>query len=216
MSPFDKLFKIMTKPLVAFIYVSLIVLFFVYFDKPLTSYLYILDSRHGFPILSYVTRLGIGALYLPTFIILGLFFRYIRKNYECEARAWFLLLCLFIPSIICVFLKITLGRARPSMFFEAQQYGFYWFQLNPHFWSFPSGHTTTIMGVVMGLGVVFPRYFYALLLTGIAVALSRVLLTHHYVSDVMTATYLTMLEIALILYVLRRKSWLAPAWDHTV
>lgn len=216
MSPFDKLFAFMTKPIVAISYACVVVLFFVYFDKPLTSYFYNLNLRASVPILSYVTRLGLGILYLPTFLFVALFFRYIHKNPKGEACGWFLFLCLIVPSTICLFLKVSLGRARPSMFFEAQQYGFYGFNLNPHYWSFPSGHTTTIMGVVMGLSIVFPRYIYPLMLTGVVVTLSRVLLTHHYVSDVLIAAYLTLIEIGLMLYLLRRKSWLAPAWRHTV
>lgn len=216
MSPFDRLLAIMTKPLVIVIYVGFIILSFIYFDKPLTRYLYALDLRTSVPFLSFLTKLGLGIIYFPLFLLSALFFRYIRKNPKWEACAWFLLLCIVIPSTICLFIKVNLGRARPSMFFMAQDYGFYGFNLNPHFWSFPSGHTTTIMGVVMGLGIVFPRYFYAFMLAGLAVALSRVLLTHHYLSDIMVAAYLTLLEVGLMLYILRRKSWLTPAWRHTV
>jgi membrane-associated phospholipid phosphatase len=99
---------------------------------------------------------------------------------------------------------------------EGHYYGFYGFETDAHFWSLPSGHTTTIMGVVLGFGILFPRYFYPLLVLGFSVALSRVLLTHHYLSDVFFTFYLTVIEIGFLLYVLRRNSWLAPAWGDRV
>ena len=213
MSPFERLLAIMTKPSVVIIYFIWAVLSFFYFDKPLAYYFQSVDLRANLLLLSWITKFGLGAIYLPSFLLLALFFRYMHKNAEWEARAWFLFLCVAIPVAICVFLKVILGRARPSLLFDGNLYGFYGFQMNAHFWSFPSGHTTTIIGVVLGLSIVFPRYFKALILTGLAVAFSRVLLTHHFLSDVMIAAYLTLIEVGVILCVLRRKSWLMPAWS---
>nr|WP_232220646.1 hypothetical protein [Legionella tunisiensis] len=72
------------------------------------------------------------------------------------------------------------------------------------------------MGAALGLSILFPRYFYAFILAGLTIAFSRVFLTHHYLSDVLTASYLTLLEVGILLCILRRKSWLAPVWGHTV
>ncbi|KTC84162.1 phosphatase PAP2 family protein [Legionella brunensis] len=216
MSPFDRLLAIMTKPGVMIGYVGLIVLSFLYFDKPIAEYFYNFDVRKHLALIGWITKLGLGVLYMSLFFILAVFFRYIRTNREWEARAWFLFMCVVIPNAICVFLKVLFGRARPNLWIHNDLYGFYGLQFHAPFWSFPSGHTTTIMSVVFGLSIVFPRYCYALLLTGITVAMSRVLLTHHYLSDVLVAGYLSLLEIGILLCFLRRKSWLAPAWVHAV
>lgn len=216
MLPFDRLLAIMTKPYVIVGYISLIILSFFYFDKAIAFYVYQINLKGNFPILNWLTMLGMGILYFPTFFLLALFFRFGRVNKEWEWRAWFLLFCVSIPSLICVFLKVMLGRARPSMLFTEQMYGFYGLQSHSPFWSFPSGHTTTIMGAVLGLGIIFPRYFYALVATGLAVSLSRVLLMNHYLSDVMSAIYLTIIEVGLLLYYARHKTYLPPAQQHTV
>lgn len=217
-SPFDRFFVFMTKPMVVIPYFALIILLILYWDKALSSFLFHADLRAHLPFLSYLTRFGLGIIYFSAFAVLIFFFRYVKKHPEWEAKTWFLLLGLSIPTALCIVIKMVLGRARPNMFLQGngQFYGFYGFQLDAHFWSFPSGHTTTIISVVLSLGILFPRYFSPLLILGLAVALSRVLLTHHYLSDVLFTVYLTLMEIGCLLYVLRSKSWLTPAWRHTV
>lgn len=216
MSPFDRLFSIMTKPLAIILFLALILCLYLDFDKPLAYYFYVLDLRDQIPVLSFLTRLGLGVIYIPTFLALALIFRFISANPRWEARAWFLFLCVTIPGLICFFLKIVLGRARPSMLLYNQLYGFYGLKGNAHYWSFPSGHTTTIMGLILGLSILFPRYFFAFILVGITVALSRVFLSHHFLSDVLFAAYLALVEVGVLLYILRRKSWLTPVWGHTI
>lgn len=185
-------------------------------DKPIAYYFHALDLRHHLPLLSVLTRFGLGAVYVPTFLALALCFRYLVKNPRLEAKAWFLLMCVIVPGLICLLLKMALGRARPRLLLDGQMYGFYGLKWNPNFWSLPSGHTTTIMSVIFGLCILFPRYFYWFILLGIAVALSRVFLSHHYLSDVLFAAYLALIEVGLLRNILRRKSWLAPVWQHTV
>jgi membrane-associated phospholipid phosphatase len=214
MSPFDRLFTLMTKPLVIVLYIGLIISSILYLDVPIATYFFNAGVGENFTFLTYLTKIGLGGIYYPAFFGLALFFRYVHKNPDWEAKFWFLLLCLIIPAITTLILKMSLGRARPTLLLQDSShfYGFYGFKTSAYFWSFPSGHATTIMSVVLGLCIVFPRYFYALILLGLAVAFSRVLLNHHYLSDVLFAIYLTLIQIGCFLYVLKRKSWLTPAW----
>lgn len=216
MSPFDRLYAIMTKPLVFFLYLGLIIALIVHFDLPISTYFFNEDLQTRYHSLDYFTNIGMVGLYFPIFFGFALFFRFIYKSPLWEARFWFLFLCLAISSTICLILKISIGRARPELFFESSKhlYGFYGFKTSDDFWSYPSGHTTVIMSVVLGLCILFPRYFLLFMLLGLAVAFSRVALTIHYLSDVLFTIYLTIIEIGCLLYVLRRKSWLAPAWNH--
>ncbi|ARG97906.1 phosphatase PAP2 family protein [Legionella micdadei] len=213
MTPFDRLYTIMTKPLVMALYFGLIAVLFFYLDKPIAYYFYVIDLRNHIPILNFLTRLGLGGVYVPTFLVLALCFRFILKNPMREARAWFLLICVIITGLICILLKLVLGRARPRLFLDSQLYGFYGLKWNANFWSLPSGHTTTIMSVIFGLCILFPRYFYWFVLLGVTVALSRVFLSHHYLSDVLFAAYLALIEVGILRNILQRKSWLAPAWQ---
>ncbi|KTD16435.1 phosphatase PAP2 family protein [Legionella jordanis] len=216
MPPFDRFLAIMTKPWFMLSYVGLIAFSFLYLDRPIAEYFYHLDLRLHFPLINSITRLGLGIVYLPALALLTLIFRYIVKNQEWAARTMFLFICVAIPGVICGFLKVLFGRARPNLWLHYDVYGFFGLQLHVPFWSFPSGHTTTIMSLAFGLIILFPRYTYAFLIAGITVALSRVLLNHHYLSDVLAASYLSLLEIGILLCFLRRKSWLAPAWGHAV
>ena len=209
---FDKLFHFMTKPWVVLLYFGFIAGLILCCDRPFTDYFFNLDLRAHLPFLSLVTRLGLSIFYFPTFLFLVLFFRFIFTHRQWEARAVFMLLSLVIPAVICTLLKSTLGRARPNLLIYENVYGFYGFKWDAEYWSCPSGHTTTIFSVMLALSVLFPRYFVGFFLTGVFVALSRVFLTHHYLSDVMISFYLVLLEIGCLVYVLRKKDWLIPVW----
>lgn len=200
------------KPAVVFAGAILVTLSFLFVDKPLAIFLHNIDLRTNLSFLNIFTKLGIGLIYLLLSAATALFFRYIQPNKAWEERAWFIFLCVLIPSMICGGLKVILGRARPSMWFEGHYFGFYGLQTKAPFWSFPSGHTTTIMAVAVGLGFLFPRAACSLLTAGFLVAMSRILLTHHYLSDVLFASYLVFLEITLLLAILQHYSWLPAVW----
>lgn len=216
MTPFDRLFSIMTKPLVAISYLALVLVSYLYFDRPVALYFHELHFTTDLSLVNLLTKIGLTGIYLPLFLVLAVFFRYLRINRKFELRSWFLFLCVAIPALVCGILKVTFGRARPNLLFFDNEFGFYWFKLKAIYWSFPSGHTTTIMGAALGLGILFPRHFYAFILVGCSVAFSRIMLTQHYLSDVLTAFYLVILELGLLLFFLRRKPDLLPLPGITV
>lgn len=209
MNPFDKLLSIMMKPLVIAGMVGFIAISFVYIDEPLAYYLHGFNLRENWVFLKWITNLGLGAVYFVGFFVLALFCRLILQNNLWESRAWFLWLCVVFPSFICTGLKVTFGRARPGLLFDEQLYGFYGLKFHAPFWSFPSGHTTTIMGLVFGLAVLFPKYCYRFIILGLLIASSRILLTHHYLSDVVSASYLALLEVGLLQCWLKKRAWLS-------
>lgn len=212
MSPFNRLFNVMSKPTAIISVAVVLVLCYFYVDRPLAQYLASLNLRVNIASLNWFTKLGVGLAYLVFFSFMAVFFRYVRPNRLWQDRFWFLLSCLLIANVICGVLKVMLGRARPSMWFENHLYGFYGFETKAPFWSFPSGHSTTIMAVVFSLSVIFPRYCYAFIAAGLSVAISRVLLTHHYLSDILSATYLTLLEVGFFLWYLQKRNLLQGAW----
>jgi undecaprenyl-diphosphatase len=78
-------------------------------------------------------------------------------------------------------LKRTIGRRRPCA-------------LEPHCWatllppdqfSFPSGHTITAFAVTISLGAYYPVMLPGLLFCAASVAVSRILLGMHFLTDVM-------------------------------
>ena len=92
-----------------------------------------------------------------------------------------------------VWLKRKTGRTRPCT-------------IEPHCWSqvlppdhfsFPSGHSITAFAVAMPLGLFFPPLMAALLFCAFSVAVSRVILGMHFLSDVVAGSAIgTMLGYA--------------------
>jgi membrane-associated phospholipid phosphatase len=195
----------MTKPLAMVIYASAIAISFLSIDKPLAEYMLKLSPKTIAPWLKYFTQLGSGIIYVIGFLAAALIFRYLYKNRLWEMRAWFLWSSVVFCSTICLVLKIFLGRARPDMWFGWHYYGFYGLHTDSIYWSFPSGHTATIMSVVFGLSVIFPRYGLWYILFGFLVAVSRILLIQHYLSDVLMASWLALVSVGLVRYVFQKK-----------
>jgi len=185
----------MKKPWVIIFYLLFVVLAYYFVDRSLATYFHQLDLRSTMHSLNILSALGQWMVYLLLFFFAALFFRYIQINSRYEARSWYLFGCVLIANLICFVIKITLGRARPDLLFSSDYFGFYWFKFSSSYWSFPSGHTTTVIALAAGLGVIFPRYFYAVLMVALLVAATRVLLYHHYLSDVMSAFYLSLLAV---------------------
>lgn len=207
MTPFDRLFRALTRPVTVVAGMLLIVLCIRYVDRPLAEFFFQAHIRTHYPWLAWVTRIGLGPLYFAGFFLLALFFRFVKKNPLYEARAWFLWFCTVITASICLVLKVNIGRARPGLWLYHHVEGFYGFDTHSQYWSLPSGHTTIVMSVAVGFGIIFPRYLWALLCAGLAVAASRVLLTHHYLSDVLVAAWLVVVEMGVLVLLFRRWSW---------
>jgi len=209
MTAFERFARFMLQPVILFLVLGLFVVCYLYVDIPVAYYFHNMDLHSRDPAIVWVTNLGLGAIYFAGFFILALWCRYIMPSAIWEARWWFLWLCAVIPSAICFILKILLGRARPQLLFSDGYYGFYGLRLHDHawhWWSCPSGHTSVIMGVMFGLCVLFPRYMWLFIGSGLCVAISRILLTDHYVSDVLVTSYLTLLEVVALVYVIRRST----------
>lgn len=200
----------MTKPWVIVLYMSAVTLSYFYLDKPIAEFMR--TQMFQAPALKSwvrgITHLGIGSIYFIAFFFTALFFRYVHKKPIWERRFWFLWVLAVGCSIFCVVLKMLLGRARPELWFGSQIYGFYGLQTDAQFWSFPSGHTTAIMSVAYGVAILFPRYSLLSILIGLMVAVSRILLIQHYLSDIAIAFWLTLIEVALFRFILEKKTYL--------
>jgi membrane-associated phospholipid phosphatase len=176
-----------TRPWVIGIYIILCILTYNYLDKPLATQLKLMDLSVSMPFLTWLTNFGLGLVYLALLLCGALISRYILKNSLWENRFWFLWWCIAFSGGICLVLKTLLGRARPSLWFQQEVWGFYGFHLNSNYWSLPSGHTTNVMALVFGLCYLFPRGSLLFIFTGLSVAFSRILLVQHYLTDVLAA-----------------------------
>ena len=211
MTPFERLVSMMIKPLFLLSFWLFIALSFFYFDRPIAYFFHGLHLGRVHDFFVGVTRIGGGYPYLVLLPLLALFFRFVQHQKARERSTWFLWLCVVIPSVVCIVLKMVLGRARPELLFDQHIYGFYGFSTHANYWSFPSGHSSTMMGFIIGMCILFPRYVYLFVLLCFSVLFSRLILTEHYLADVLSASYLAIVEIGLFVWWLRLKKLLIYA-----
>lgn len=121
------------------------------------------------------TRCGDGWLWYALGIVLLAFGG--RERFAAVSSA---LLAVGIGILLFKVLKRASRRKRPC-------------QLEPHCWSkvlppdqfsFPSGHTITAFAIVMTVGSFYPQLQECLLVCAVSIAISRILLGMHFLSDV--------------------------------
>ena len=127
------------------------------------------------------TRGGDGGLW----VLCGALVLASRQPSRYEA---FTAAALAVTSGILLFRRVKrlVGRPRPC-------------DIEPHCWSrllppdrfsFPSGHSITAFAVAVPLGLFYPSWLAALLFCAVSVALSRVMLGMHFLTDVLAGTAL--------------------------
>jgi membrane-associated phospholipid phosphatase len=98
------------------------------------------------------------------------------------ARLGFLFVAIALPGIVQAIAKHQIGRRRPS---ELGPFAYDPFSWQHQFSSLPSGHATTAFGVAVAFGTLFPRLRPVLWTYAILIAISRVVISTHYPSDVL-------------------------------
>jgi membrane-associated phospholipid phosphatase len=92
---------------------------------------------------------------------------------------------LTLGSAILHVIKLVLGRRRPRDDMEMGLYGFMPLAFNPDYNSFPSGHALTICCVAVIFTCVWPMWWPAWFAIAAVLAVTRALLTAHFLSDVL-------------------------------
>ena len=130
-----------------------------------------------------VTVLGQAEYSLIPALLLYVYYK--KRDMKVALKAWFIFVSVATSGILVLLLKIFFGRFRPEIYFEKGLFGFDFFHIKNSLTSFPSGHSTTAMGVVVGLGILFPKFRLPLFLLGVSIMISRVVIVRHYPSDIM-------------------------------
>ncbi len=105
----------------------------------------------------------------------------------------FLFVSIAASGLAVDLMKIGFGRMRPKLLFREDLYGFTWFGLRADHWSFPSGHTDTIVALFSALWWLWPQHLLFYILAAAIVAGSRVVSGAHYPSDVMAGALIAVL-----------------------
>ena len=92
---------------------------------------------------------------------------------------------LTLGSAVLHAIKLVLGRRRPRDDMEMGLYGFKPLAFNLEYNSFPSGHALTICCVAVIFTCVWPFWWPAWFAVAAVLAVTRALLTAHFLSDVM-------------------------------
>ena len=92
---------------------------------------------------------------------------------------------LTVGSAVLHVIKLVLGRRRPRDDMEMGLYGFIPLAFNPDYNSFPSGHALTICCVAVIFTCVWPIWWPIWFAVAALLAVTRALLTAHFLSDVL-------------------------------
>jgi len=182
------------------------ILLYQFADKAIATYFYTLHNQTVTELFNVLTGLGNSAWYFIPSILLFFYFKKIKNQPNETLIALYIFMTNLVAGLLVWVFKVPFGRARPKLYLEHNLYGFQWFEIKPDLVSFPSGHTITIISTVVAFSLLFPKWKYLLLSLGALVAFSRVVLTKHYMSDVVFASFLgTMVAIYLYQYYFKSK-----------
>jgi len=205
-----------------FLFALLEYLLIRFVDRPLSEYLRTVDIRYPdvTDFFRAYTDLGLSKWYLwPTGIVAPICFAFSRwrqwprkKREKLRAEGWalaFFFACVAISGLITDILKPMIGRARPVLLDRVGVYGFHPFAYHANYNSFPSGHATTAFALAFALIALWPRGRPLLIAFAIAIALSRVMVNAHYLSDVCAGAAVGWLTVVLLRKLFVQQRWIA-------
>ena len=171
---------------------ALVAMLFLWVDRPVDWAAHGLKGSVWFQIAT-----GLSLLADHTFFNILLFFGFVLAGGLALGRGLtpalrnilFICVTVAIAMLIGETLKWFFGRYRPEMLFSHDLYGFSFFADKGSRHSFPSGHTFRIFSAMTALSLIWPKARVWLLSLASLVAISRVLVTRHYPSDVLTGAF---------------------------
>jgi membrane-associated phospholipid phosphatase len=139
-------------------------------------------------------------------------------------RLEFVFLAIALPGLAVTIVKRLIGRVRPS---DLGPFAYIPWSWQPAYASMPSGHTTTAYAAAVAIGAVWPKARVPMWIFAAVIALSRVVITAHYVSDVVAAAFVGSFGAILVRnwFAARRLGFVAepggavhalpgPSWRH--
>jgi membrane-associated phospholipid phosphatase len=195
-------------PISSLAVLAVCILCYFYVDRPVAVYCHGLGKSikaAG----EMITAFGVSTWYLVVSAVVFLLFRFVRKNEAWSNRALMVFLAVALSGIVTDIIKFVMGRARPTMLFEKDWFGFDFFQTKWAFVSFPSGHATTVAAMAFALYFIFPKYKVLYILAVLLGMASRLVLGAHYPSDVIFGAYVGSMTAILVKRVLESRGFRA-------
>lgn len=141
----------------------------------------------------YLTIFGLAFVALHWGSVLPRLRRFALPLRALSAVPAFLFLSIAASGVIVDVLKVVFGRPRPKLLFQSDVYGFAWLGWRPDHWSFPSGHTATIVALMTALWYLWPQHLLFYILVAAIVSVSRVVVGAHYLADTLAGALVAVL-----------------------
>jgi membrane-associated phospholipid phosphatase len=161
-------------------------------DRPLAHFIYDHVNARAHKALDSITHyakaghwLAAAALALIAAAILRHFHVYPEQVAQLINYSIAFIASLTLGSAILHVIKLAIGRRRPRDDMEMGLYGFMPFAFNADYNSFPSGHALTICCVAVIFTCVWPMLWPVWFGIAALLAVTRALLTAHFLSDVL-------------------------------
>jgi membrane-associated phospholipid phosphatase len=100
-------------------------------------------------------------------------------------RIGYLFTAIAVPSLFVTIIKRLIGRARPMVGGSLDPFLYSPFVWKAAYAGMPSGHATTAFAALVAFGTLWPRSRTLWLIYALLIAISRVVVTAHYPSDVL-------------------------------
>lgn len=183
-------------------------IFYFYIDRPVAYMMQPLANTIYFKIGYVMMWIGKPAIW-AILALIGVIFYLTTGGYKKQNRALdsLFLICasLVLSSVLNTILKDLLARYRPIELF---QYGYYGFHFLATAWalnSTPSGHATVAFTFASSLSFLYRRWCGIFYILAILMAVSRIVMDHHYVSDVIFGAYIGIISTMIIRHMFAKK-----------
>ena len=124
-------------------------------------------------------------------------------------RLGFVFTAIALPGLFATIVKRLIGRARPLVAGD-DAFAYLPFGWKVDYASLPSGHATTAFAALVAIGAIFPQARALLWIYAVLIALSRVVLTAHYPSDVVAGAVVGAAGAWLVRSGLPPAAWVLP------
>ncbi len=118
--------------------------------------------------------------------------------HRASEMALYVLVTMILSGIAVQVLKALFGRLRPKHLLKDDTYGFAFASAEWSTTSFPSGHSQAIFSAMTALTILFPRFWYVFMPFAALIAISRVMVSAHFPSDIIAGSALGALGALLV------------------